>query len=847
MTFDTQRFEMRHDEHHYEYHASCLSGAESFLAAELASFGARRVRPLQAGVAFFGTLEVGYRACLWSRIASRILLIIDRVNAADAEELYASVVALPWERHIDPARTIAVAARGCNEKLTDTRFIALKVKDALCDCLREKYGVRPSVAKERPAVRIDVALRNFRATIALDLSGEPLHMRKYRVPSRRITAPLRETLAATMVMAAGWNSPDTAAARGLFLDPCCGSGTIVIEAALIALDRAPGILRDYWGFVGWLGHDEELWAKLLDEADERAERAAGAYLASGTSPAFCICARDIDSASVFVARESAGKAGVERFIRFAVADIADTTREFAGQELTCNVGSSVGQGVVGQGVAGQGVVPAATDVISGNAALSNIASGNITSGNAATNDTKRMCVVTNPPYGERLFALSQLPALYAAFRSFIDPALTKTPSDLIIITADEGMRVYLGQAPTRCIKTYNGALETEILIYAAPNGSEKASSSQQEGGPNAAPGDSLCGLSCDVSLPAPVTDPRDVEQFGNRLTKMFTHRAKWARRCDISCYRVYDADLPSFAVAIDLYEGAGPDKGRQWLHIAEYAPPKHIDATLATQRLTVALNLAQRIIGIPLTNIYLKTRQRAKGGSQYAVSSHTAAQPPEAPEKIDSKVISEGRLFFEVDFSSHLDTGIFLDHRLTRSFLRDYAAGKDALNLFAYTGTASVYMAAGGAKTVTSVDLSKTYLNIAQRNMKLNGFIGAQYRYERTDVVRWAYDHRHDKQKYGLIFCDAPTFSNSTSMGKRTWDVQRDHVELLITLSRMLTPDGVIVFSTNLRDFVLEPEPLRRAGVSVKDITAQTIPADFERNQKIHQCYLVSRLKVVSR
>ncbi|MDR2714017.1 MAG: class I SAM-dependent methyltransferase, partial [Coriobacteriales bacterium] len=332
----------------------------------------------------------------------------------------------------------------------------------------------------------------------------------------------------------------------------------------------------------------------------------------------------------------------------------------------------------------------------------------------------------------------------------------------------------------------------------------------------------------------------DVEQFENRLSKMAAHRAKWARRSGVSCYRVYDADLPSFAVALDVYEGAGPNEGNKWLHIAEYAPPKHIDEALAMQRLSTVLSVAPRILDVPLANVYLKTRRRAKGGSQYASPETEASKEP------TTKIVGENGLLFEVDFSSHLDTGIFLDHRLTRALLREKATGLDTLNLFAYTGTASVYMAAGGASTVTTVDMSNTYLATAERNMRRNGFKGESYPFVQADVLRWVADHRHDKQKYGLIFCDPPTFSNSSSMGSRTWDVQRDHAELLIALSRMLTPDGVVVFSTNLRSFTPEMEPLQRAGVTLKDITAQTIPQDFERNQKIHHCYLVQRVRPVT-
>ncbi|MCL2529802.1 MAG: bifunctional 23S rRNA (guanine(2069)-N(7))-methyltransferase RlmK/23S rRNA (guanine(2445)-N(2))-methyltransferase RlmL [Coriobacteriia bacterium] len=738
------------------------------LAAELAALGAKRVRPLSAGVAFFGLLEVGYRACLWSRAASRILFIIARVPAADANELYDSVRALPWEEHVDPGRTISVTARGANASLADTRFVALKVKDALCDRLRELGGARPSVAKERADVRIDVSVREMRATVSLDLAGEPLHMRKYRVPSQSIVAPLRETLGALLCLAAGWKGAGAgagadASARPIhetvLLDPLCGSGTIAIEAALIALDRAPGLLRDYWGFTGWLGHDDKLWSELLDEAKMRAEQALHNFKQGTGEP--LVYASDNDPAAVAVARKSAEIAGVDQAIDFSVADIA---------ELAQNIPFLAAE---------------------------------------ASTTQKQLLVVTNPPYGQRLASASQLPSLYAALRSFVDPLLTQQPGELCIITTDESAQAYLGQEPLWQIETYNGPTEAAISFYS--------------------PRRLLEEQSADTSA----VDPLDKEQFENRLKKMAQHRSKWARKNKVSCYRVYDADLPSFAVAIDVYEGAGPNEGARWLHIAEYAPPKHIDPALAKQRLAVVLSSAPRILDVPLTRVHLKTRKQAKGGSQYAASSQ------DAPAST-SNIVAEGGLLFEIDLATHLDTGIFLDHRITRAMLREHAAGRDTLNLFAYTGTASVYMAAGKAKTVTTIDLSKTYLSIAERNMERNGFKGDNYPFVKADALQWVDTHHRGKQKYGLIFCDPPTFSNSTSMGKRTWDVQRDHAELLIALSHMLTPDGEIIFSTNLRSFTLDKDSLQNAGISTKDITTQTIPPDFERSKKIHHCYLLT-------
>ena len=191
-------------------------------------------------------------------------------------------------------------------------------------------------------------------------------------------------------------------------------------------------------------------------------------------------------------------------------------------------------------------------------------------------------------------------------------------------------------------------------------------------------------------------------------------------------------------------------------------------------------------------------------------------------------LIEEGGLTFAVNFNDYLDTGIFLDHRITRGLVREHAKNaRYFLNLFAYTGTATCYAADAGVEETVTVDLSNTYLDWAERNMEQNGFVGPQHHFVRADVMSWIRDMRETRNRWDLIFCDPPTFSNSSKMGHRTWDVQRDHVELLIGLSRLLTREGEAIFSCNLRTFRPDTEELARAGVVLTDITEQTIPEDF--------------------
>ncbi|MCL2526745.1 MAG: class I SAM-dependent methyltransferase, partial [Coriobacteriia bacterium] len=426
----------------------------------------------------------------------------------------------------------------------------------------------------------------------------------------------------------------------------------------------------------------------------------------------------------------------------------------------------------------------------------------------------------------------------------------------------------LGTEPTKRLKTMNGPIESDIRIWTLGEpasvgarvparplddagsdlAGERGRSTLQkgEGEPNTpvqgvthvTPRSDAGSLHAEQGT---ATAAIDSTEFRNRLTKMAKHRAKWARRAGVSCYRVYDADLPDFKVAIDLYQGAAQtrDEGKKWLHIAEYRAPKEVDEATAHARLAEVLRIAPEVLDVRTQDVFLKRREQAKGGSQYQQSSDSKKSP-------GYHIINEGGLKFEVDLASKLDTGIFLDHRQVRNLLRDKAAGRDCLNLFAYTGSASVYMADGAAKSVTTVDLSQTYLDWAQRNMALNRLDlkrGLDLHYEKADVLRWVADQRAQrKPAYDLIFCDVPTFSNSTAMGKKTWDVQRDHVELLISISRLLRHDGEAVFSTNLRNFKPDLEALEKARVSLQNISTQTVPPDYERSPSIHHCFVLKRL-----
>jgi 23S rRNA (guanine2445-N2)-methyltransferase / 23S rRNA (guanine2069-N7)-methyltransferase len=286
---------------------------------------------------------------------------------------------------------------------------------------------------------------------------------------------------------------------------------------------------------------------------------------------------------------------------------------------------------------------------------------------------------------------------------------------------------------------------------------------------------------------------------------------------------VYDADLPEYALAVDLYGG--------WAHVQEYAPPGTVDPVRARRRLKEAVAAMPAVLGIPRSQVVVKIRRPQRGPEQY--------------QKLgdDGRLIevAEADLRFLVNLTDYLDTGLFLDHRITRNLIREMASGRRFLNLFAYTGSASVFAAAGGATATTTVDLSPTYLDWARRNMALNGFSGPEHSYARADCLEWLARSASRvpagvSGDYGLIFLDAPTFSNSKSMTD-SLDLQRDHAALIQPAVRLLSPGGVVLFSTNSRRFKLDPEVAEQFVVT--DISAQTIPPDFARNPRIHRCFLI--------
>jgi 23S rRNA (guanine2445-N2)-methyltransferase / 23S rRNA (guanine2069-N7)-methyltransferase len=727
-----------------QFFATTARNIEDLAAAELTRFGADEVKENPGGVFFTADLETAYRSCLWTRICSRILLTLTTFDAGSEREIYAAAREIDWSRHLDAGNTFRVDYTTSGSAPWSPRYAALLVKDALADFFtddRSSAGKRPDVVKERPDIRLSVHSAGSQVTIALDLSGESLHARGYRLEAG--AAPLRETVAAALLMRAKW--PE-AAAEGLpFLDPMCGSGTLPIEAAMIAGDIAPGLLRTYFGFLGWRGHRIETWQRLLEEAVRRRSE--------GLRRIPDIEGRDSDAVSIAAAEENAGRAGVAGKVVFKDARIQD-----------------------GSGSGGLGM----------------------------TGGTGLVC--TNPPYGVRMGRDTD--GIYRTLGEYLKQGFPGWKAS--VLAPDRETLHRMGMRADSTNTLYNGSIKILIGHF----------SIYDHTGTRRADSDRTDTDQTDTDRASP-----GAQMFANRIAKNLKRLGKQARRDGVTCYRLYDADMPEYAVAVDRYLGVD---NQIRLCVQEYAPPRSVDTEAAERRLREILSVLPEACGVAPDSMELKTRRRQRGPDQYGKQAAGAST---------SFLIEESGLRFAVDMRSYLDTGIFLDHRITRRMLRNAAAGKRFLNLFAYTGTATVYAAAGGAASTLAVDASETYLEWAGRNMGLNGFDGGEHAYLCTDCVTWL--HSEEARRAGpfdLIFLDPPTFSNSKDR-QGVLEIRRDHPRLISDALSLLAPRGELFFSTNYRKFKMNAEELPAEMIGeIEDITPATIPFDFAGNRKIHAC-----------
>jgi len=718
--------------------ARTLGGLEWVLAKELESLGAVNLRVGRRTIEFSPAegheRETLYRAVLECRTAIRVLEPLGRFQVDSPTSLHAALQEVDWTEQLKVSETLRVDAAIHDTFLTHSLYAAQVVKDAVVDQLRTPAGKRPSVSLRGATLRLALHLVGNVATIYRDAAGRSLHQRGWR--TGEVEAPLSEVLAAGILAIAGWWRPgdggDGATTGEPLLDPMCGSGTLVIEAATIAAGMAPGLWRARrrgHGFFRFHDCDVGLADRLVAELESRVRPVTDGFFAS-----------DLDPAAVVAARTCAASAGVAEAIRFDERHFED-------------------------------VAPSAPPGL----------------------------IVTNPPYGERL----PLPRAAAIMRRLGDWLVARCGSwRAVILTADTPAAKQIGLRTTARVPLMNGPIACKLLELEI----RERSHVEPE-------------LSAEATVrPVKRAVADQIGDFRRRLAKRFKHLSKWARRQGIEAFRVYDRDIPEIPLAIDWYAG--------WLHVAEYDRPHERTEIEHDVWLDRMLEAAALELGVPPGCSFLKARRRQRGTSQY--------------EKVGEQkavlTVREGDLAFEVNLSDYLDTGLFLDHRTTRSLVRDDSAGKRMLNLFCYTGAFSVYAAAGEAKETVGVDLSNTYLDWARANLARNGFADAGRHRLVRDESRAFLLHRarRGEPAFDLVVVDPPTFSRSAKSDV-PWDIERNHAELLGLVADNLSPGGIVYFSTNFRRFHLDTEGLA-ARYAIREITARTMPEDF-RDRRPHRVW----------
>ncbi|RLA11606.1 MAG: bifunctional 23S rRNA (guanine(2069)-N(7))-methyltransferase RlmK/23S rRNA (guanine(2445)-N(2))-methyltransferase RlmL [Gammaproteobacteria bacterium] len=692
------------------------------------------------GVEVLGGIECAYRLCLYSRLSNRVFCELRQFKVEDEEQLYEAIHELDWSEHLAPDNSFAVSATLSRSNMDHTHYASLKVKDAIVDQFRERFNSRPSIEKQHPDIHIHLNIHRNQASLSLDLSGESLHRRGYR--SEHSGAPLKEHLAASIIAYAGWTREVAKTHR--FIDPMCGSGTFVIEAAMIAANIAPGLDRTYFGFSKWLQHDVSLWQACRQEAEKQIDHSL--------KPS--IFGSDYDNRAIEISRANAARAGVEDLIQFTHQDISDLQIE---------------------------------------------------------EDHRPAVIICNPPYGERLQSEQGLASLYSdmgnSLRQF-------APANVHIISANPDLlhRLRLKRVSKKAVK--NGPIDCVLAGFEIEL--ETAAGKPVE---DTRPSKSGPGKIRD-------TERESVTPLINRLQKNSKHLRRWAKRNGVSCYRIYDADLPEFSFALDVYQSE-ISPSLYWYHMQEYQAPKTIDEDKAESRIELARQAVKQVFEIDDSLLYCKTRRRQRGRQQY--------------QKQDNQgelfQIREGQASLLVNLSDYLDSGLFLDNRIIRQRVFESAREKSVLNLFCYTGSMGVQAALSGANLVINIDMSATYLNWARENHLINGLEDeTRYQFLRADVLELL-----EKPKtYGidrcfdLIFLDPPSFSNSSKM-QQTLDLVRDHERLIEQSMRLLESDGLLLFSTNKKGFKLSDSLPSR--YTIKDITRDTIPEDFKRRPGIHRCW----------
>lgn len=693
-------------------------GIENLLVDELTELGATVSKQTVGSVRFEADSLLAQKVCLSTRFATRVLMLIEEKEGVnDKDSLYKFARLQPWQEWFGPTQTFAVDFNGTNDSLKNTQFSGLVIKDAIVDYFNDLFEHRPNVDKQDANVRVVARLNRHGVSLYIDYSGPRLSERGYRQGQGK--APIKEHLAAAIIKRSGWlenvNQP--------LFDPCCGAGTILIEAAGMARNEAPGLFREGFAF-------ERLPSFRVAKFKELKEQ----LLANITDPKLWLIGHDYDAQVLDKAIANAKRAELDTVIKFKQSDATKLT----------SVAKLPG------------------------------------------------VVISNLPYGERIGSMAELVNLHRSLGVGFKKHFNHWK--LALLGMDESLFKLLKLVKQKRYKFKNGPLDVELNLYQLD--------------------DKQVSLTTDDK---PALNFEGSMAFANRLKKNKQGLKNWLKQNQVHAYRVYDADIPEYNVAVDIYDDSAV--------IFEYAAPKEIDEKTSEKRLQDVISLTAQQLDIAPENIAVKVRKKQKGEEQYT---------PMAKQN-RTMVVEEFGAKFKVNLFDYLDTGLFLDHRLARRYIQENAKDKRFLNLFAYTGTASVHAAIGGAKAITTVDLSKTYLKWGQDNFALNDISNTRYRFEQADCLKWL---EHAQGQYDLIFLDPPTFSNSKRM-KDAFDVQNDHIKLLTWVKKILSPSGTLIFSNNKRGFVMDEVGLMGLGLKAENISEKTLSPDFKRNKKIHNSWLI--------
>ncbi len=700
--------------------AVALPHCEDILVKEAESLNLQPTSVSASGIEFSASLQKIYRFLIENRTASRLIFPLGKFSLQSQNDLYDAIAGIQWEDHLSSTGSFIIDSSVKSRLFKHTNFPVLKAKDAIVDRLRTKTGSRPNIDNENPGVRLFLRVFRDEAEISVDIGGGSRHQRGYRRQS--VAAPLRENLAAAILYRAGW--PETASEGGSFHDPFCGSGTLCIEAALMAAGIVPGADRGRIGIPQWKIHDSALWEKLVEEYRQSNRECLESYKKNPLS----ITGTDIDAECIRAASRNAAVAGLETCLRFSTVSVHNAE--------------------------------SAPDSVPG-------------------------LVATNPPYGERLENDLQVRVIYTDMG--VSLRRNFNGWKLSFLTPDKELGLMTGIQAGKIHKLSNGSIPVQLIHSLIPDF-------------NLTPGS---------------------EMFINRLRKNQRQLQSYLKKNSVSCYRLYDKDMPEYAFAVDLYE-------EKYCHLQEYSAPSTIDPASVRRRRREALEGLLSYLPYGCEGIFLKERRKLSVSDRYAGQAHTETR----------YIVKEGVLKFYVNFTDYLDTGVFLDSRELRRKIASMADGKRFLNLFAYTCTASVAAAAAGARSTVSVDTSATYLKWGEANFRLNRLPLPRNIREISDTFAWLKKARREKARFDLIYVDPPTYSNSKSRSG-DFDLQRDHRTLLEMCLDILSSDGTLLFCTNFTRF--EPDKELFSKYQVTETTEKTVPADFTHKGKIHRSFLIKK------